>query len=386
MVQFMSTEASLDVIDLLKKLVSFNTVNPPGTNQECPGFIEDYLKSNTGANIRKVRTDDVVNVIASVKFSNSGPHLVFNGHWDVVPVFREKWRTDPFIPVINGDWLYGRGSADMKSGLAALIKTFELLSQQEDLQGTLTLMAVGDEERGGHRGTQAVLNAMPNLNPSLVLIGEPTELRVKVGRRGIIHVKLSIETNSYHSAWLYRKYISSIEICSALVLRLRNMNLNDSIDIMPHTTFAVTRFNAGIAINVLPKICNLSIDVRNTPKTNGERVKAILTKILDDLKNEFGDFHYELTVKEKAQPYFIGNDYIKSLVESIYHKLGLPIVYDAGGGASDGRYFVTKGVKNIVEIGPKAKNVHGENEAVNIPSVYKVLSIYKMLGKYYLSS
>lgn len=373
-----------DVIDITKKLVSFNTINPPGTNPACPSYIEDYLKEVIGANVKVIDVDGVRNVVGTIKFSSGGKHLVFNGHWDVVPVFKDKWNTDPFIPVIKNNWLYGRGAADMKGGLAALLKATENLSKYENLQGTLTIMAVGDEEQGGHEGTEAVLNRLSNLHPDLVLIGEPTDLKIKIGRRGVIRVKLKVETRSIHAAWLYRDFDSSIDICSDFVLKVKKLDLNDSFDIMPRTSFAVTRFNAGIAINVVPKICELAMDIRNSIKTNEHIIRDTLTKILEELKEKYGVFKYNLKVTEKATPYFIRNKDLITLVEKVLDHFGLPVVYDAGGGASDGRHFIAKGVENIIELGPIAKNVHGENEAVDITSLKKLVDVYTHLGELFL--
>ncbi|MBS7287402.1 MAG: M20/M25/M40 family metallo-hydrolase, partial [Candidatus Freyarchaeota archaeon] len=364
----------VDAIELACKLIEFDTSNPPGNQRECADYIADYLKSFS--NVRIYEKDGVRNVLAELTFSRGEPTLAFNGHWDTVPWSPEAWVTHPLKPVIHGGWLYGRGAADMKGGLAALISAFEDVSGLEGLEGKLFLMAVGDEETGGFKGTRHLLSRT-GLRPDYVLIGETTDLLLKVGRRGIIQAKLKVYGDEMHSSRVYLSYVSSIEICSELTLLVKRLDPGDAGDIMPRTTFAVTIFEAGVKENVVPRVANMHIDIRNTPKVSSRDVEALLKRELERLKEKYGEFKYELDVREAAKPYIIRDSYFVRVLEDIYRKLGLTPTHDAGGGASDGRFFVEEGVRNVVEVGPIGKNIHGINEKVEAESILQTQRIYR---------
>lgn len=364
----------MDAVELTCKLIEFDTSNPPGNQRECADYIADYLKSFS--NVRVYEVDGVRNVLAELTFSKGGPTLAFNGHWDTVPWNPEAWVTHPLKPVIHGGWLYGRGAADMKGGLAALISAFEDVSGLEGLEGKLFLMAVGDEETGGSKGTRYLLSRT-GLRPDYVMIGETTDLLLKVGRRGIIQAKLRVYGDEMHSSRVYLSYVSSIEICSELTLMVKRLDPGDAGDIMPRTTFAVTIFEAGVKENVIPRVANLHIDIRNTPNVTVRDVETLLKRELERLKEKYGEFNYELNVREGARPYIIRDSHLVRVLEDVYRKLGLTPTHDAGGGASDGRFFVEEGVRNVVEVGPIGKNIHGINEKVEVESILRTQRIYR---------
>lgn len=363
----------MDVVSLAQKLIMFDSSNPPGVQRECADFIEDYLKPFS--DVKVYEKDGVRNVVAELVFSRGGPVLVFNGHWDTVPWSPEAWTEHPLKPVIRGGWLYGRGSADMKGGLAALISAFEEASRLEGLEGRLVLMAVGDEETGGSRGTRYVLS-QTRLRPDYVLVGESTDLMLKVGRRGIIQARLKVHGDEMHSSKVYLNYVSSIEICSELTLLVRKFDPGDAGDVMPRTTFVVTIFEAGVKENMLPRTANLYIDIRNTPKVTPADVERLLVRELERLKEKYGNFSYELEVKEAAKPYLVRDSPLTRILEDVYTRLGLAPIHDAGGGTSDGRFFVEEGVRNVVEVGPIGKNIHGVDERVEVKSILQAKRIY----------
>ncbi|MHA1607538.1 MAG: M20 family metallopeptidase [Candidatus Freyarchaeota archaeon] len=284
----------MDVLKLAKRLIELDTANPPGDQRGCADYIADVLKPFS--RVKVYDREGVRNVVAEVKFSRGGETLVFNGHWDTVPWSSDAWSQHPLKPVVHDGWLYGRGAADMKGGLAALLTAFEELSRHEGLEGKVVLMAVGDEETGGLKGTAYVLSKVKK--PDYVLIGESTNLKLKVGRRGIILVRLKVYGDEMHSSRVYMDYTSSIEICSELTLLLKRLDPGDEMDIMPRTTFAVTIFEAGVKENVLPRVTNMCIDVRNTPKVTRANVEEVIRRELEKLRGKYGRFRYELDVRE----------------------------------------------------------------------------------------
>jgi len=368
----------LDIVDLVTRLIAFNTVNPPGNQNTCADFIADYL--NNFSNVKTYVKDGVKNIVAEIIFSRVNKSIVFNGHWDTVPAIVNEWSNNPFIPVVKDGWIYGRGSGDMKGGLAAMMSAFEKLSKREDLNGRIALMAVGDEETGGRRGTQYVLD---NYNKDIhyVVIGEPTGLKLKVGRRGIIRVRVKIFGEERHSAYVYEKCLNPIEVASELIKYFSRLDLRDGTEIMPRTTFAVTMVKGGIKENIIPRECEFVVDIRNTPFVNVDRVEALLNKKLQELEEKYKGIEFKITVNDAGKPYLLTKAYIVKISTDVLKELGLCIQYDAGGGASDGRFFIEKNITNVVEFGPIAKNIHGVDEAVNIRSIYQSESFYEKIAE-----
>lgn len=372
----------MDLLDLVKKLVSFNTVNPPGDQTECAGFIRDYLEEFACVNV--LVKDGVENIVAEVIFSKSGKNLVFNGHWDTVPAIADEWEADPFTPFVKNGWIYGRGSGDMKGGLAAMMHAFKRISMEEGFEGKITLMAVGDEETGGRRGTRFVLERY-NDRIDHVIIGEPTGLKLKVGRRGVIRIRVEVIGEEKHSAYVYSGCLNPIEVASELVSFFARLDLKDGTEIMPRTTFAATMIQGGIKENMVPQKCSFVVDVRNTPFVDVNRVEELIRKKVYELQEKYKGLEVNVSLVEGGKPYLLKNSPIVSLSAIVLNEMNIPVVYDAGGGASDGRFFVEKGVRNVVEFGPIAKNIHGVNEAVQIESILKSKRFYEEIARRVLS-
>lgn len=252
------------------------------------------------------------------------------------------------------------------------------MSDREDLSGRLILMAVGDEETGGRRGTRYVLEKYDK-KIDYVIIGEPSGLKLKVGRRGIIRVRIKVYGEERHSAYIYQKCLNPIEIASELVRYISTINLRDGTDIMPRTTFAVTMINCGIKENIIPGECGFVVDIRNTPFVDVNRVESLISKKIEDLKEKYSGADFNITIREAGKPYLLNKTNIVNISTEILKKMGLPVFYDAGGGASDGRFFVEKGIMNVIEFGPIARNIHGIDESVNIDSLYKAKTFYEKI-------
>ncbi len=362
--------SELEAVELTKELIKIPSV---ARSKEISSFVFDWLKEVTD-NVRVIERNGVYNVIAEI--GEGRPVFVLNGHMDVVPANPEGWKHDPFDPVIEGDRLYGRGSNDMKGGLAGLMVAFKRLSKRS-IEGKVILMAVGDEEVGGFNGTGYLVNVLEK--PDYVLVGEGTDMMVKVGRRGVIWTEVEIIGTAMHASRVYEKRRNPIEICSEFSLFLRDLDFDEHFENMPKTTSVMTVIQAGERTNVVPRSCRAKIDTRNTPKVNPEILRNVFTNFLEGLRKKYGEFEYKLDIKELAIPYYLKDTKISKITLDILEEFGYPGKVDASGGASDGRFFVMKGVKNVVELGPRGENEHGVNEWVSVKDLRILPEIYEKI-------
>ena len=142
-----------ELLDLVCRLIEIDTVNPPGTQQECTGLLKSRMEE-FGFDCKVLPADGVASLIGIIRFPKKGPNVCWIGHWDVVPPGpAEAWTvTAPFRPLIKDGFLYGRGACDMKTAVAAAMYAARDLAEDAGLGGTLVLVVFGDEENGGVRG------------------------------------------------------------------------------------------------------------------------------------------------------------------------------------------------------------------------------------------
>lgn len=360
----------MEAVELTKELVSIKSFK---NVDRISSFVFDWLGEVTD-NVKLIERDGVKNIVAEI--GEGRPVFVLNGHMDTVPASPEGWKYDPLNPVIEDGRLYGRGSNDMKGGLACQMVAFKRLARK-NFEGKVILMVVGDEEVGGFNGTGYLVNLIEK--PDFVLVGEGTDMKIKVGRRGVLWVNLEIVGKSMHSSRVYEERKNPIEICSELALFLRDLNLEENYENMPRTTAVMTVIQAGERTNVVPRVCKAKIDVRNTPKMTKELLNEIISEFLEELKYKYGRFEYNMEIKELAIPYYLKDSKIAKIIASILSEFGFEPLYDASGGASDGRFFVGKGVKEVVELGPRGENAHGVNEWVLVEDLKILPEIYERI-------
>ncbi|MCC7570690.1 M20/M25/M40 family metallo-hydrolase [Candidatus Micrarchaeota archaeon] len=370
----------MEEVDLLKKLISINTINSDN-GEKIKEIIKDYF----GLKLAKVDFEEfefegIKNFVFS--FGKGEKCFAFHGHYDVVPVEREKWDTDPFEPVEKDGYIYGRGAADMKGGVASLIVAFANLSKNKEVvdKCKVILMVTGDEEQTGLKGMKPTLDKIvKKFNIIRSLDTEPTSTNkgcdtIKNGRRGVFWLETIITGVPGHAS-SPSKFKNPIDGAYLVIENLRNYKLTDKPD-MDKTTIVPTMVHSdGGAYNVVPTTAKIKIDMRYNYGTDPVLFMKNIETLL--MKNGFG-------VEFKHAPIdaaFKNTDpkYEKQLVEIVKDVIGFIPSLETTGGTSDARFFTSLGIPSL-EIGPRgySNNIHGNNERVAIEDIVNTRKIAEL--------
>jgi acetylornithine deacetylase/succinyl-diaminopimelate desuccinylase family protein len=272
----------MNEIELTQELIRINSENPPGNEGEVAKFIKDFLDelkiSTEIIEFEKNRFD----VIASI---GNGKGLMFNGHMDTVPV-GGNWKYDPFEGKIVEGKIYGRGASDMKGGIAAILTAVKNLSK-EKFKKKLLLTFVADEEVA-LKGSEYLIKNRKEIFKDVKygIIGECTDIRIRIAQKGIVHVKVKFKGKAAHGSKpelgdnaIY-KAADFIQELRKLIERLKNKKN----PLLGSGTINVGTINGGTKINVVPDFCNIEVDRRIIPgETPNYAIKQI-RKILKKLK------------------------------------------------------------------------------------------------------
>ena len=367
------------MIELLQNLLKIKSISP--NDMGCFDLIEKEL-IELGFNCERINYLNVENLYATT--GNSGKLFCFLGHTDVVPTGpEENWKYPPFSATIDGDILYGRGTADMKASVAAFIESAkEFINSSEKLNFNLGILITSNEEGTSKDGfIDKIIEDMIK-NDEIIdfcLVGEPTSSEkvadcVRVGRRGSLGGNLKIYGKQGHVAYP-EKVINPILLSGDLISKLNNKIWdNGNADFDP-TSFQISNINGGTgAHNVVPGELEIIFNFRFSPESNEESLKSDFESILDELK-----LRYDLNWDLNGHPYYTENNFFKDIVSNSAEEItGYRPELNAKGGTSDGR-FVAKMNTEIVELGPVNKSIHQIDEHIKISELWTLKDIYKKI-------
>lgn len=324
---------------------------------------------------------DVTNLWA--RRGSDAPVLCFAGHTDVVPPgSADAWESDPFEPVIRDGNLYGRGAADMKSGLAAMIVAIEqFLASHPDHSGSIALLITSDEEGVARNGTLKVVETLSQRDENIdwCVIGEPSSHRsladiVRIGRRGSLSGVLTIEGVPGHVA--YPEHVDNpIRRFAPVLAELLNTTWDKGNENFPPTSFQVMDLrSSGDAVNVTPNELRARFNFRYSTEWNHQELQAEVARILDD-----SDFDYAIDWHLSGEPYLTGpGALIDAVVETVKKQTGSAPKLSTGGGTSDGRFIAPSGAQ-VVELGPVNATIHKVNEHVEVEDVARLAEMYRQI-------
>jgi len=339
----------LDVVQLTERLIGFDTSDDAGLVQALD-FVEGCL-AGSGAHVERRRLRDRECVIARV--GHGSPHIVLNGHVDVVP-----GHADQFVPRIDGDRLFGRGAYDMKGAIAAMILALGDIAGSGHT-GTVELMVVPDEERPDPGPNCTAMLVADGLRGDFVICGEPTDMQVGVQAKGVLMVRAEVDGVAAHGStpWLGRSAIlDAVELFRAIE---RLPFASESTDLFPRPSINLGRIRGGDAVNKVADRCTLDIDLRYLPGQDPD-------EILDQLRS-LGDWRLEVLIERMPAHVDDADPFVQALLDAAgTHE---PSAASVGrDGASDAVAFLAAGVP-AVEFGPRGAGHHGPDEHVEIPSL-----------------
>jgi succinyl-diaminopimelate desuccinylase len=262
----------MDVISLTKKLISFDTVNPPGNETPMAEFVGGIMSEN-GFNVEYFNFgENRKHIIAEKGVKSFGKPLIFSGHFDTVALGNNPWNFDPFKSETSGDKIYGRGSSDMKSGLAAMIcAAIGVTAGQISDNGVRFIITAG-EELGCQGIQQLIKNYSIRDKASAIIVGEPTGNIPAIGHKGAIYLSASTSGKTAHSS-MPELGINAIYKAARAITRIEEFRFNAEKDsLLGFPTINVGKINGGMNINSVPDRAEFTIDIRTTTTVDHEKI------------------------------------------------------------------------------------------------------------------
>jgi len=363
---------------LTKDLISRASITPE--DKGCQALMISRLKA-IGFEIEELRFEDVDNFWA--RRGKSAPLIAFAGHTDVVPTGPEsEWKYPPFEPTIEGDLLYGRGTADMKGSLAAMLVACEnFVKNHPDHNGSIAFLITSDEEGPSVNGTVKVIEHLENRNEKIdyCLVGEPSSTDkvgdvVKNGRRGSLNGKLIVNGTQGHVAYPHLAE-NPFHTAAPALAELCAQSWDNGNDFFPPTTFQVSNLNCGTgATNVIPGKLELLFNFRFSTEVTADDLKKKVHQIFDA-----HEMNYSIDWNLSGQPFITGRGELVSAVQTAVKEVtGYETELSTAGGTSDGRFIAPTG-SQVVELGPRNETIHKVNECVSISDLDKLTEMYEVM-------
>lgn len=370
------------IIGLLASLVRADSSNPPGDTRKVADLIAARLRE--GSIDFQVLADEIrkPNVIA--RLGGGRPELLFTSHMDTVPAGNPKsWRHDPYGAEVVGTRMYGRGAADAKASLVAMIAATEALSSALPLRGTLTLTAVSDEEVGGVKGTEYLVDR-GLLQPDHVVVGEITENRLAAAEKGVLWLRLVTHGRAAHGStpWEGSNAISHmLRVLGALEQRVGTRLAGLRHTLVPPPSLSVGTIRGGVATNVVPDWCEATLDRRTLPSESIPEAVGEIERIIAELQREDPTLQADVEVLQAGPPIETPLDApLVRTAQDVARELQLPSEVVGYHQASDGRFFAERGVPTII-FGPGDPEVaHTPDESVDLNDVISAARFYALLG------
>ena len=361
----------MQLLELFKYMITCKSQTPDDGG--LLDFVQNYLSDFTAV---RIDVKDVKNLFIFKKFGE-GEHLCFAGHVDVVPAGSEGWLSNPYEAVEKEGYIYGRGTQDMKSGVAAFVQA---LSEVKKFKGTLSILLTSDEEGDALYGTVEVLKQLEKEGklPDYAVVAEPTCEEnfgdaIKVGRRGSINGFLTIKGKQGHAAYP-EKGINPIHLVAPRLANMAGVDLDNGDEFFSPSKFVITDIRAGMQVtNVTPNELKIMFNVRNTTLTTQKEVAAFVAKNLDGLD-------YELELTQGSYPFKTDTDtkIVRNIDAAIKKVTGLRPKHSTAGGTSDARFMAPLGIK-VIEFGVRNDTIHSVNERVSIKEVQELYEVFKNL-------
>ncbi len=365
-------------LDFAIELVQRASITPEDAG--CQHFIADFLRP-LGFTIEPLRCDDVDNLWA--RRGTASPLFVFAGHTDVVPTGNvDAWQFPPFSATQHEGFLYGRGSADMKGSIAAMLVAVENFVQQHPQHlGSIGFLITSDEEGPSINGTVKVVEHLQARQETIdyCLVGEPTSVKhlgdmIKTGRRGSLSGHLTIHGVQGHVAYPHLSE-NPIHRFAPVLNALCQMEWDKGNEFFPPTTFQISNIHAGTgANNVIPGELRVDFNFRYSTAVTREMLQTRVTQQLDSHQ-----LRYRLEWENSGQPFLTEKGNLVAAMQSVIRDVcQIEPQLSTTGGTSDGRFIAPTGAQ-VVEFGPVNATIHKINESVKIADLDTLTTVYQQI-------
>ncbi len=365
-------------LDLAIQLINLASITPQDAG--CQPLISARFNA-LNFHIESMRFGEVDNLWA--RFGTQSPLVVFAGHTDVVPPGpMTDWVSDPFQATIRDGYLYGRGAADMKSGLAAMVvAATNFIQKNPAFPGSIAFLITSDEEGPSLDGTKKVIETLVSRKEKIdyCIIGEASSEnklgdQIRVGRRGSLHGKLTINGKQGHVAFPHLAK-NPIHDSAAALSELAHETWDNGNEYFPPTTFQISNIHSGTgAANVIPGVLTVQFNFRFSTAVTVDELQTRVKQILEKHKLDF-DLQWDLS----GNPFLTQQGkLVHAAQKTIKELLNIETTLSTGGGTSDGRFIAPTGAE-VIELGPCNATVHQVNECVRVENLEMLTEVYEKL-------
>lgn len=373
---------SIDPIELSRELIGFNTVNPLGNELSCVRHLETILASAGLTTSLQTFAPDRANLIARIGGADSKPPLCFTGHVDTVPLGNAPWSVDPFAGEIIDGKMYGRGSTDMKCGVAAFVAAIGNMAEQlKRTSGAILVITAGEEigcEGAFHLARAGILGPA-----GAIVVAEPTSNVALVGHKGALWLRLTLKGVTAHGSMPHLGVNAAFKAARAITA-LETFQFN----VAPHPylgspTLNVGTVRAGLNVNSVPDLAEIGIDIRSIPGLDHSRIQ-------EHLKAELGD---ELSLEPIVDVGAVWTDPSVPWLKDIYGIVRDVTGEDAGVEPRTAPYFTDAsaltpafGNPPTIILGPgEAAKAHQTDEYCSVQRIREATEIYSMIAARWVS-
>ncbi|MGR6981867.1 succinyl-diaminopimelate desuccinylase [Testudinibacter sp. P27/CKL/0425] len=366
------------IIGLAQDLIRRPSISPQDLG--CQQVIAERL-AKCGFQIEWLPFNDTLNLWA--RRGNASPCIAFAGHTDVVPVGEEKnWQHPPFEAEIVDDMLFGRGAADMKGSLAAMVVAAEqYVADNPNHQGSIAFLITSDEEAAATDGTVRVVETLIARGEKVdfCMVGEPSSAvqlgdTIKNGRRGSITANLYIQGVQGHVAY---PHLADNPVHNALPVldELVKIEWDRGNEFSPPTSLQIANIQAGTGSNnVIPGELYVQFNLRFSTEVNPELIQQTVSQLLDKHQCQ-----YRIEWNLSGLPFVTPQgEFIQAVKSAVEQHLAISPKLDTGGGTSDGRFIAQMGTE-VVELGPLNATIHKVDECVSCEALYRLGLVHRQL-------
>jgi succinyl-diaminopimelate desuccinylase len=364
-----------ETLELAQQLIQRPSVTP--LDEGCQELIAKRLTA-IGFSVETLQFEDVTNLWATL--GSSGPLFVFAGHTDVVPTGPQtNWQYPPYSATVADGFLHGRGAADMKGSIAAMVTAVERFLPTAQLNARIGFLITSDEEGSAINGTQRVIKELGirNIKIDYCLVGEPSSSErlgdtVKIGRRGSLGATLVVNGIQGHVAYP-QLAVNPIHKVLPVLAHLSDITWDEGNASFPATSFQISNINAGTgATNVIPGQIEVVFNFRFSTELDADTIKSRVTQLLDE-----AELNYQLDWKLWGNPFLTdAGKLVEAVSESIQQHCGYDPERSTAGGTSDGRFIAPTGAE-VVELGPCNATIHQVDEKITVAELDKLSEVYQ---------
>jgi succinyl-diaminopimelate desuccinylase len=364
-----------DTLALTQDLIARASVTP--ADEGCQDVLASRLE-RVGFRVERLRYGSVDNLWA--RHGADGPLLCFAGHTDVVPTGPlEEWQSHPFTPTVRDGLLFGRGAADMKSGLAAMVTAVEAyLGAHPEHRGTIAFLITSDEEGPSMDGTKRVVETLRERGERIdwCIVGEPSSEErlgdtIKIGRRGSLSGRLTVHGVQGHIAYP-QLAVNPVHSFAPALAELVSRVWDQGDEHFQPTSFQISNLTAGTgAPNVIPGELKARFNLRYSPVQSLESLKHTVEQILTR-----HNVRYTIEWYVSGEPFYTVPGVLSRAVSDAVRSItGASPALSTGGGTSDGRFIAPMGAQ-VVELGVINTSIHKVNESVRIEDIDRLHAMY----------